>query len=126
MNAPSADCLIVARDRVIREMLATCARSVGLRLHTTATLESALKAMAQGFTYRISLVGPEVGDAKSDYTCVRLVAAGRAGRVVGFGVRAGTEGVEAREFPIDFAGLFHLLRGRPAAPPAFEDLPAAA
>lgn len=107
------DCLVLCKDKVIRAMLATCARSVGLSVHAGGSARYAVEALGKhGLRYRMALVGPSLEDAEAAKVAGGLVASGKIERVLGFGVRAQGQAhaFEERSFPVDFAELFRELR----------------
>ena len=107
------DCLVLCKDKVIRAMLATCARSVGLSVHAGGSARYAVEALGKhGLRYDMALVGPSVEDSEAGRVASGLVVSGKIGRVLGFGIRAadGQAGFDERSFPVDFAELFHELR----------------
>lgn len=116
------DVLVLARDKVIREMLATCARSMGLSVHAAGSARLAAQAMIQGrVSFRAALLAGELEDAHAGEVAVRLVAHPGCGRVLGFGVprpQGATVTYEERAFPIDFSALFVELRALTRAPEA--------
>lgn len=119
MNAATdratVDCLILCKDKVIRAMLATCARSVGLSVHAGGSARYAVEALGtHGLRYHLAMVGPTVEDTEAARVADGLVASGKVGRVLGFGIssQGGEHRFEARSFPVDFAELFHELRAR--------------
>lgn len=123
MNAEGAtvDCLVLCKDKVIRAMLATCARSVGLSVHAGGSARFAIEALTkQGFRYGMALVGPAVEDADASRVASGLVATGKITRVLGFGLEVHEQArrFEERSFPVDFAELFHELRS-----PASDEAP---
>jgi hypothetical protein len=119
----TVDCLVLCKDKVIRAMLATCARSVGLSVHAGGSAQYAVEALGtHGLTYRLALVGPSVEDSEAAKVAGALVASGKIDKVLGFGLRVQdtSRRFEERCFPVDFAELFRELRA-----PTAREAPAA-
>lgn len=114
MVSRDVDCMVLARDKVIREMLSTCARSMGLSVHSSGAARLAVQALGeQKFRYQVVLVAPELEDADATRVASALARNPACGRVMGFGLSASggeNPGFEPRSFPIDFVELFVDLR----------------
>jgi CheY-like chemotaxis protein len=106
--------MVLARDKVIREMLATCARSMGLSVHASGAARAAVQSLGQKkFRYQMVLVGPELEDADATRVAIALGRNPSCQRVLGFGLKTTKQTVELfepRSFPIDFVELFVELR----------------
>lgn len=108
------DCLVLVKDKVLRAMLATCVRSLGLHPLVTGDAQAGARAVARaGRRIPLVLIGPSVEGADSARLAEAFGRHPRAGLVLGFGFKqplTGIPGVEVHSFPLDFPALVRRLR----------------
>lgn len=105
------DCLVLEKDKVVRAMLGTCAKSMGYRVQWAGGGAPALIGIRKGrYKYRLVILGPTLDDGDPSEVAERLIETQSCGRVYICGAESTPRGAQALEFPVDFAELFRLLR----------------
>lgn len=121
MNLPSPptpsagyDCLILSDQEVVRTMLKTCLKTMGLRVFASETAREAVALMRQGgHRFSLGIVACSVADVDAGPLTRRLAESGRVDQLLAYGVdcpEGDASGVRHLPFPVDFADLYYRVK----------------